>query len=150
MVRRRSPVQFWALAHIKINPVRGYIFNKPMPKANCFTFVQDWKPQRCRRQARRGREHLVDLERSEQIYLVICVQFWALAPELDFLIKTLLAFLIWRRVKFLLEKERVFFFHGSVLQIFQQYSVASIQTRFCQNYFLGKGFNKTSVDFLEA
>ena len=31
------------------------------------------------RQSSRGREHLVDLERSEQIYLVIRDQFWALA-----------------------------------------------------------------------
>jgi hypothetical protein len=44
----------------------------------CFGLVQDLRlvrhqcePQRCLR-ARWGREHLVDLERSEQIYLVIC------------------------------------------------------------------------------
>lgn len=45
-------------------------------------------------------------------------------------------------VKFLLKKERVFFFRGSALQVFGQ--VAGLMwTRFCENYFLGKGFRKT-------
>ena len=34
--------------------------------------------------------------------------------------KTLLAFLFWQGVKFLLKKERVFFFRGSALQVFGQ------------------------------
>ena len=40
-------------------------------------------------------------------------------------------------VKFLLKKERVFFFRGSALQVFGQCGGASIRTRFCENYFLG-------------
>ena len=39
-------------------------------------------------------------------------------------------------VKFLLKKERVFFFRGSAFQVFRQCG-ASIRTRFCENYFLG-------------
>ena len=40
-------------------------------------------------------------------------------------------------VKFILKKERVFFFRGSALQVFWQCGGASIRTRFCENYFLG-------------
>jgi len=81
-------------------------------------------------------------------------------------------------VKFLLKKERVFFFRGSFLQklsthwVFcfalltkvlnescgsSKYSLlhppsiravwrGEMRTRFCENYFLGKGFAKTSAD----
>ena len=40
-------------------------------------------------------------------------------------------------VKFLLKKERVFFFRGSALQVFGQCGGASMRTRFCENYFSG-------------
>jgi len=50
-------------------------------------------------------------------------------------------------MKFLLKKERVFFFRGSALQVFGQCGGASMRTRFCENYFLGKGFRKTETNF---
>ena len=46
---------------------------------------------------------------------------------------------------FFLKKERVFFFRGSALQVFGQVA-GLMRTRFCQNYFLGEGFGKTSAD----
>ena len=49
-------------------------------------------------------------------------------------------------VNFFLKKERVFFFRGSALQVFGQCGGASMRTKFWQNYFLGKGFAKTSAD----
>ncbi len=48
-------------------------------------------------------------------------------------------------VKFLLKKERVFFFRGYALQVFGQVT-GLMRTKFCENYFLEKGFRKTSTD----
>jgi len=45
---------------------------------------------------------------------------------------------------FFLKWKGHFSFWGSTLQVFGQCGGASIRTRFCKNYFLGKGFCKTS------
>src|SRR3990167_2120743 len=52
-------------------------------------------------------------------------------------------------VKFLLKKERVFFFRGSALD-YSGSRRGEMRTRFYQNYFLGKGFGETSADFVFA
>ena len=45
-----------------------------------------------------------------------------------------------------LKWEGHFSFWGSALQVFGQCGGASMRTKFWQNYFLGKGFAKTSAD----
>src|SRR3989338_11699339 len=47
-------------------------------------------------------------------------------------------------VKFFLKKERIFFF--GVLPSRSRAGGGTMQTKFWQNYFLGKGFAKTSAD----
>ena len=62
--------------------------------------------------------------------------------------KTLLAFLIWRgEISF--EKGKGVFLSGLPSSI-RAVRGASIRTRFCQNYFWGKGFGKTSAVFPPA
>src|SRR3990167_3848131 len=51
-------------------------------------------------------------------------------------------------VKFLLKKERTFFF--GVLPSRSRAGGGTMRTKFWQNYFLGKGFCKTSADFVFA
>ena len=51
-------------------------------------------------------------------------------------------------VKFLLKKERVFFFRGSALQVFGQCGGAKCGLGFAKTIFWGKGFGKTSADFV--
>ena len=46
------------------------------------------------------------------------------------------------RDRFFLKKERTFFLWCSALQVFGQVA-GLMRTRFCENYFLGKGFRKT-------
>src|SRR3989344_3087028 len=60
--------------------------------------------------------------------------------------KMFLAFLICARPIFSLKGKDIFLW-GSALQVFGQCGGASIRTRFCEIYFLGKGFRKTSADF---
>jgi len=49
-------------------------------------------------------------------------------------------------VKFLLKKERVFFFRGSALQVFGQVA-EQCGLGFAKTIFWGKGFGKTSAEF---
>ena len=49
-------------------------------------------------------------------------------------------------VKFLLKKERVFFFRGSALQVFGQCGVAKCGLGFAKTIFWGKGFGKTETN----
>src|SRR3990172_3209917 len=53
-------------------------------------------------------------------------------------------------VKFLLKKERVLFFRGSALQIFGQCGGTKCGLGFAKTIFWGKGFGKTSADFVFA
>jgi len=53
-------------------------------------------------------------------------------------------------VKFLLKKERVFFFRGSALQVFGQCVGLQYGLGFAKTIFLGEGFGKTSADFVFA
>jgi len=50
-------------------------------------------------------------------------------------------------VKFLLKKERVFFFRGSALQVFGQCVGLQYGLGFAKTIFWGKGFGKTSAEF---
>ena len=50
-------------------------------------------------------------------------------------------------VKFLLKKERVFFFRGSALQVFGQCVGLQCGLGFAKTIFWGKGFGKTSANF---
>jgi hypothetical protein len=53
-------------------------------------------------------------------------------------------------VKFLLKKERVFFFRGSALQVFGQYGGASIRTRQGETICLGEWIRPASALFPPA
>ncbi|PJE75613.1 hypothetical protein COV04_04275 [Candidatus Uhrbacteria bacterium CG10_big_fil_rev_8_21_14_0_10_48_11] len=49
-----------------------------------------------------------------------------------------------------LKKERVFFFRGSALQVFGQCGGTKCGLGFAKTIFWGKGFGKTSADFVFA
>jgi len=60
-----------------------------------------------------------------------------------------LTLLFFAGVDFFLKWKGHFSFWGSALQVFGQCGGTSIRTRFCENYFLGKGFRKTSANVFE-